>query len=280
MNDILNNREIAISICILLFFIWVLSLKADLQKNFLRLFNVIFTTNLIDYFLSIIIYVMSIILILVLIGFWDFSLLKDSVFWLVFAGFPLFMKITELKNSNHFAKEILKRSFKGIIIVEFLSNFYTFNLIIELFLIIFLTLVNILPIFKPDKILKKFTSNVNMVFGFIVMIYIGYNLYQNTFGFLNLNTLKSFVLPFILTISLIPFLYLVALLDLYDIMYRRMSMDLKEQNLKWYLKYKLLLSFKFNLKKLRVFQSKIGFEKITQKKHINKNIKEFKSTTK
>lgn len=279
MDDILNNREIAIGICILLLFIWALSLKADSRKDFLRLFSVIFTTNLIDYFLSMIVYVMSIILILTLIEFWDFSLVKDSLFWLVFAGFPLFMKITELKNSNHFAKEILKASFKGIIIVEFLSNFYTFNLIIELFLIIFLTLVNILPIFKPDKILEKFASNVNMVLGFIVMIYISYNLYQNIFGFLNLKTLKSFVLPVILTISIIPFLYSVVLLDLYRIMYRRMSMDLKKQKLKWYLKYKLLVAFKLNLRDLRVFQSKLGFEKITKKKHINKNIKKFKLTT-
>ena len=279
MNDILNNREIAIGICILLFFIWVLSLSADSRKNFLRLFTVIFTTNLVDYFLSLIVYVMLIILILALIRFWNFSLLKDSVFWLIFAGFPLFMKITELKNSGHFAKEVLKGSFKGIIIAEFLSNFYTFNLVIELFLIIFLTLVNILPIFKPDKILEKFASNVNMVFGFIVMIYIGYNLYQNIFGFLNFNTLKSFVLPIILTISIIPFLYSVALLDLYHIMYRRMSMDLKKQKLKWYLKYKLLVTFKLNLKKLRFFQSKLGFEKITNKKHINNNIKKYKLRT-
>jgi hypothetical protein len=200
------------------------------------------------------------------------------VFWLFFAGFPLFMKISELKNSNHFAKEVLKGSIKGVIIVEFLSNFYTFNLVIELFLMIFLTLVNILPIFKPDKILEKFASNVNMVFGFIVMIYIGYNIYLNIFGLLNLITLKFFVLPVILTISIIPFLYSVALLDLYRIMYRRMSKHLEKKKLKRYLKYKLLLTFKLNLKKLRLFQSNLGFEKITNKKHINKNIKKFRLT--
>ena len=279
MTDIFNNREIAIGICILLFFIWVLSLSLESRKNFLRLFTVIFTTNLIDYFLSMIVYTMSIILILTLIGFWDFSLLKDSVFWLIFAGFPLFMKITELKNSNHFAKEVLKGSLKGIIIVEFLSNFYTFNLFIELFLMIFLTLVNILPIVKPDKILEKFASNVNMVFGFIVIIYIGYNLYQNIFGFINVNTLKSFILPVLLTITLIPFLYSVALLDLYGTMYRRMSTHLKGQKLKWYLKYKLFTNFKLNLKTLRFFQSKLGFEKITTKSEINNNFERFKVLT-
>ncbi len=219
---------------------------------------------------------MSVILALTIIKFWDLSLLKDSLFWLIFAGFPIFMKISELKNSNHFAKEILKRSLKGIIIVEFLSNFYTFNLAIELFIMIFLTLVNILPFVKPDKILEKFASNVNLIFGFIVIIYIGYNLYQNIFSFINIDTLKAFALPLILTIALIPFLYSVALLDLYKIIYKRMSKNLNGRKLKWYLKYKLFTKFRLKLKSLQFFQSKLSFEKITSKIQINNHIEGFK----
>ena len=58
-----------------------------------------------------------------------------------------------------------------------------------------------------------------------------------------------------------------------------MSTHLKGQKLKWYLKYKLFTNFKLNLKTLRFFQSKLGFEKITTKSEINNNFERFKVLT-
>lgn len=125
MREIFSNREISIIIWFTIFLLLAFTKKGVL-KSFGHLIKTFFQQKIIDIVLIMIIYVELIVLGLTLIGFWELSLLKDTILWTVFVGFLLLMKMSKINSKNEYLKSILKDSIKGIIIIEFIANFYQF----------------------------------------------------------------------------------------------------------------------------------------------------------
>ncbi|WP_157766169.1 hypothetical protein [Aquimarina aggregata] len=225
------------------------------------------------------IYIGLIILALTLIGFWEISLLKDSILWIVFAGFPLLMKTNNINSEQGFLNSIMRDSIKGIVIIEFIANLYTFSLITELILIPIMTFIGIAPLFtkgKPEyKSVEKLFNGITSIFGLIVLGRTIFKIVQGFGDFANVMTVKSFLFPIILTFSFVPFLYCVALWSLYEIMFIRMNRRLKKKKQKRYLKKRMITTFWLNRKKLRRFQSEMGFEPIMNNKDIDNVIFKF-----
>ena len=134
MTQIFNNRELSIIIWLILFFLFAFT-KNGVPKSFGKLISVFFGEHVFSVVLIMIIYVELIILALALIGFWDLSLLKDTILWTAFVGFLLLMKTDKINSEKNYLKTIILDSFKGVIIIEFIANFYSFSLITELILI-------------------------------------------------------------------------------------------------------------------------------------------------
>jgi len=112
-----------------------------------------------------------------------------------------------------------------------------------------------------------------VIFGLVVLTYTGYRIYEGFWGFANLSTLKSFILPILLTISFLPFLYLVALWSLYETMLYRIGHRLEKKKDKRYLKWKMFNKFFLNRKKFQKFQKDLGFEAILNRKDIKKTFR-------
>lgn len=278
MREIFSNREISIIIWLAIFFLFAFTKKSVL-KSFGHLISTFFQEKIIDIVLLMIIYVELIILGLALTGFWESSMLKDSILWIAFAGFPLLMKTNKINSEQNYLNYIFRDSIKGIVIVEFIANFYSFSLIAELILIPIMTLIIVTQVFGSDKPehkpVVKLLDGIISLFGLIVLIYTVYRISQGFSDFANLTTLKSFLFPIILTLSFLPFLYFVALWSLYEIMIIRVGSRLKKKKHKRYLKKKMFMTFMLNRKKLRKFQKEMGFEPITNKKDIKRTLKKF-----
>tara|TARA_A100000171_G_scaffold50802_2_gene63160 strand:- start:85 stop:930 length:846 start_codon:yes stop_codon:yes gene_type:complete len=277
MTDFFSNRELSIIFWVTTILILTL-LNKNFRNSFIKLVQTFFN-SVFGMFLWMIIYLEIVILLLTLIGFWDRFLIKDSVLWALFVGFPLLMKSHKINSEKSYLRTILKQSLKGIIIIEFIANFYSFSLVAELIIIPIMTFIGLSDIFikdKPEyKQIDKLFKNLTAIFGFIVL---GYTIYRisNEFGeFANVNTLKAFTLPIILTLLFLPYLYFVALWSLYQVMNIRMGTQLKKSSHKRYLKIKLFKAFKINRKKLREFQSHLGFDSIIDKKDIRNSIEGF-----
>src|SRR5690606_18115801 len=153
------------------------------------------------------------------------------------------------------------------------------SLVVELILIPILTIVGVSQVFTQDKpeykpVEKLFNGFISL-FGFVILVYTVYRISQEFGQFANLMTLKSFLLPIVLTILYLPFLYLVALWSLYEVMILRMGIRLKKKNHKSYLKKQMFRTFLLNRKKLREFQREMGFEPIMDKKDVERTLKNF-----
>ncbi|MDX1349754.1 MAG: hypothetical protein R3279_05890 [Putridiphycobacter sp.] len=227
-------------------------------------------------------YIVILLILLATLRFWEIAFLKDTILWIVFVGFLLLMNSNKINSENNYLVSILKDSVKGIVIVEFIANFYSFSIGIELLIIPVLTFIAVIPIVtkgKPEyKSVEKFSNGSLSIFGGVILIYTIYKISQGFNEFANLLTLKSFLLPILLTILYLPFLYFVALWTLYEVMYIRLSSQLKKKKHKKYLKRLMILTFHINRKKLRLFQSELGFEPVQNKKDINRVFENFQQS--
>lgn len=104
LQSILNNREIAISIWIIVAAIIAVFTKPG--KIFLKsTLPILFRRRFVVFYFAFMLYFCMITYFLYVIGFWSLDLLKDTIIWVLFVELPLFyMAIDKAKNKYFFAK--------------------------------------------------------------------------------------------------------------------------------------------------------------------------------
>ncbi|SDJ96970.1 hypothetical protein SAMN05421868_1684 [Paenibacillus naphthalenovorans] len=141
-------------------------------------------------------------------------------------------------------------------IIEFILNFWTFSLAIEMLIVpitVFLGGVYAVAL-REEKtlVVKKLLDGLFVIFGIVVISFTLYNFIIRPEEIINIESLKEFLLPFILLILNLPILYGLALYNIYEQVYIRMKGESKEQQ-----KMKRLI-FRFtgvNLKKITTLRN-------------------------
>lgn len=199
-------------------------------------------------------------------------MIKDTVYWIFGVGLALMVNITEgLKDTSYFKKAIFD-SLKIAGAIEFISNLYVFGFVFELIATPFILLIGLLMVVsetdtKNEKLLK-FTYGVLVTYGSIVLVFSIVSIVKDFSSFVSLAILRNFLLPIILTIFYIPFLYLTGLMMKYEMVFTRLGFFNDDQEIFKYAKRKLILNFKFNLKKLIEWDSTIGSLRTERKEDI------------
>lgn len=220
---LLSNREISITVWLLLIFIILTANSKGSFGKFLLVLKALFAKKIIPFYFGIGIYLAFIVTILNKLGVWEFSLYKDFVYWILTTGMVLFFSVTDLNTYKDFTKIVLTAT-SLTIILEFIIGFYNFSLIWEMILIPTLTFISILAYYfaemkkedRNSKLVANFLKNVLAVLGFGFLIYGIYQLISNYNEFFTLSNLKSFLLPSIFTILFLPFIYYVVVYVKYE----------------------------------------------------------------
>ena len=195
------------------------------------------------------------------LGFWDISLLKDTIFWFCTTALVLLFTINKAKTNNYF-KDIIKENLKWVIAIEFIVNFYTFSLVKELLLVpivIFLALLQ--GVSQSDKRfiqVSKFLENIFAFIGLGLIAFVVYMTFKNYQEIFIIDNLFSFLLPPLLTILLIPFLYLLAIYINYEDLFVRVNFMTNDRKKNKLLKKEILLNAKLNLSRLTTISKKLN----------------------
>jgi hypothetical protein len=217
---------------------------------------------------------------LYLVKFWDITLLKDSIIWLVFTGaLTCFNAVTAKQNEKIF-KKILKESLSIVIILEFILNTYTFPLMVELILLPLLAFIILIEEFSKTntkyKSVERLMTKLQTILSFIILFSIIYKIATDFKNFWSISTLKIFLLPIILTITFLPFLYFIVLYSRYEILFLGLnSGEVKSIELKKYAKKKIFKQCFLNLAKVnKAINSSASFDlrNIKTKKDVDKII--------
>lgn len=253
--NLFNNREIAIAVWILVIFIILLFIRG-IRKSLKDLVKVLFHRKILILVLSIIVHTVGITFVLYLLNFWNISLLKDTILWLCFSGIVICFRYVSSKEDENLLSNIIIDNIKIVIIIEFIANFFTFPLAAELVLIPFMVFIAGLDVIaKTDKkniSVVRLLNGLQIIIGLFIFIYALSHAIADYKNFVSLDTLKSFLLAPLLAVLFSPFVYFMALLVKYELLFLRLEMGCeKSKKLKNYAKKKIILYCLLSLKKTK-----------------------------
>lgn len=260
MDSIFNNREIASAIWLIIFAIFIV-LKGKRRSTFRSLSGLgrnFFRLVIIVPILSMILYMVIWVFVLGIIGFWDVSALKDTVFWIFGVAVIIMFRADEIDKKEGFFKDVILDNLKLIAVLEFISNAYTFSLWIELLLVPSLTIIVMLKTVAEFKVKTESSYRlVDSLFGYIlaltgiVLVVIAiYRAVYNFNEFATIYTLRDFLLPVVLSVLYLPFVYAWALFLAYDNLFRCINVHNNDRNLARHLKKSVLVTFHVRLWRL------------------------------
>ena len=260
-----TNREIAIFLWLGIFIFIMLFLK-NVRQSAGGIFKHFFSPKFQMIFIPLCIYSFCIIYILKLLRFWDFNLLKDSIFWFFGVAFSQIFRITK-KVDIPFFKKIIIDAVKITILLEFVLNTYVFSLPIELAFVLVLIILSALKPIAESKIeYKDVNSCITNLLAIAGIGMTAFALYQTVVhykDFFSTHNLKSILLSPILTILYIPFLYLLAVFFTYERFYPTLRYKTAgDKKLLRYLKWEIFKIAGLNITKLNNIISNIS------KKHV------------
>lgn len=254
----LTSREVAVMVWLLIFILWSLS-KKELRQSAIELIRTLFQGQLLIIFGTMFIYIALILWGLYKMHLWNILHIKEVIFWIFGSAIILLMKINKVTHEENYFQEILRDNLKVVLIIEFIVTTYTFNFWVELLFVP--TIFFIIALSAMSGIKKEYSpikKGLDFTLSLIGLCLIGFAVLQimsNMNGFWNLNNLQSFILPPLLTLTFIPFLYIWAIFMTYEMLFIRVDAFLKQnKDLAKFTKIKIFQSFFLNLKKLNAFQ--------------------------
>lgn len=263
--NVFTTREQAIIIWIAVFLIWSLFQK-NLRDSLAGLLRAFFQKKILVAFLTMIFYVGLTVYLLFRINLWDAVLVKDTIFWIIGTAFILFLNLNKAAEDKDYFKKILLDNLKFILILTFLINFYTFSLIIELITLLIIVIIVAMSAYAGTKKeylpAKKLADFLLSAWGIFLIIYATIQLLSNYQKFLITDNFLAFLLPILLTVVLVPFLYGFAVYMTYESLFGRIDFLIGKNNqqLANFGKHKIIRSFRLNLKKLNKFSKESGVQ--------------------
>lgn len=267
--QVFSNRELSLIIWATIIIITFLFVKT-VRTSFKSLLNAFFAKKIISSIVLLLVYSLFLIYILNWLTVWSNVFIKDFVFWFIAVAMVLFFKLNNVKD-NEFFKKLFFESFKLTMIFEFIINFYNFSLLTELILLPIITMIGTLQSYaetfsykNPDYLRTgKFLKSILVIIGIGFTFYSVYMTFVQYSQLLSLNNFKSFLLPPIFTLWIIPFLYLLILAMNYESLFltvRYMTKDIASQR---ELRKQIFLNANFNFNKLMRIRANINSLEIT-----------------
>lgn len=169
--DILNNREIAIALWLILAATYIFSAKRmrEVRSAFKRLTFVFQSRPLMIVFSLAVVYTVGMVYLLLDWELWNIDQLKNTVFWFFSVGLLSIYNLDKIKIDPHFFKNSVIGSLRLLAILQFVIGIYSLPLLAELFLVPFMVVVGMMIAIAESDIkylqVKKLLNGIVISFG-------------------------------------------------------------------------------------------------------------------
>lgn len=205
-----SNREIATGIWLLTALILCLC-SHKLRCSLWGIAKTLLQTNLLVLFGSLAVNIVMLCWLFSWIHFWTFDQFPPTVLWFFFSGIVLTGRAVSREEGREYFKNLLVDSIRIYVVIEFLVASYSFGLLAELVLVLFLAFVGLMIGFSS---VEKRYAPVKTFFewiAFTVVAVILWNslgsIWEQPESFFTTQTGRNFLLPALLSIGSIPFFY-------------------------------------------------------------------------
>ncbi|MGM9512160.1 hypothetical protein ACS5NO_30775 [Larkinella sp. GY13] len=275
---IFNTREIAIFICLIIP-IFILCFKSNSILIQLReVLKAFFVKPIIIVCLLAVLYLTFIVLIFDVTGFWKLSFFKNAIIWLIFSASITIFRINEAKKD--YFKDIILENFKISAVIEFIIGIYTFNLIVEIFIVIVSFLIGGLMVYSKGnehKDVRKLLNIFAIILGGLMLYFSLYQVIQHFDNFNMIEKLSEFSLPILLTVLFTPFFYSLYLYMNYDSRFTIMKFSIENNYILSYAKRKSIITFKTDIESLSRWVNTLHLDEPKTKEDIQESILKFKT---
>lgn len=283
----LNNREIAFGIWFLFIFLISLICSKSVRRFTLGFFKIFLGKALFTILIAFS-FIGFELLLLMKIGYWEKSFLKDLLIWISTVAFIYLYNFEKFKEISYFKKAI-KDNFKVILLLEFISNSFSFSFTTELILFpIVGILALILGVLEakvedvlgiPELTRTKIKKTLYLLLNIYIITVIVFSLkmaYFNLNELITLSNLKLFLLPIIMTMLFLPFMYLLVLKESYRELFFRIDLFIVDKQQASQIKRFVFHMVNLSLSKLVSLNKKINYVKLIElsdrRKYISKLI--------
>lgn len=245
-----NTKEIA-------YLIWgtvalaLILLSKGVRRPFVGLLRTLFTRKFLYVYLIALSYVGLSVLILSKANLWDQALIKDTIMWVLFIACPLMYKAARIKDFNNFVKEIVRPLTAISVVFEFVVGLYTFDLWIELAMVpVLVCIAGMLAVAegKADTVkVQKLLKGVLSFIGILSLIAVGIHLGAHYKEYINWLTLMQFLLPLLLSLLFLPFLYGLSMFTHYEGAFDLLERHFRDRAIYKYAMLKAMLRFNGDL---------------------------------
>lgn len=161
IQEFFNNREIAIGIWVIIGLAVILPTKP--ARQFIKTaIPILFCKKFVIFYIVFLSFLGLVLFALNWAGLWDLTLLKATVFWVLFVELPLFAKAIEKADGGRFFSKLIRENVAIVVAIEFFVGFWTFSLITEIILIPLTVLISKVSAIRkslPNTIVCCRTSN-------------------------------------------------------------------------------------------------------------------------
>lgn len=231
-SQFFNNREKAVLIWAVAFLVFALSRK-EVRISIRKLLSALFCSKITVIILAMLFYVSMLVLFYSRLHLWDTLVIKDTVYWLFGVGIVVFFKAYETYQESHFFRNLILDNLKVVVILEFISNLYTFSLPIELILapmvVLMVTLRAIAGTEQRYLSVKKALDILMAGFGLALLMYVVYRVATDFSNLATLDNLRGFLFPLLMTLGYLPFLYFFGLFLAYDDLFRCVRIIMRDK---------------------------------------------------
>jgi len=270
-TDIFNSRELATILWGVLFLGWAFS-KSGVRESFKQLVKAFLSIKILVPILLMILYVSLATWCFYKFNIWRISDLKNTILWTFGVGLVFLFNIDKTEKDNFF-KNTAIGSLKITAVLEYLVNLYTFPFLLEFVLVPFVTIVfamkTVAELDVKYKPIEKLLENVVALYGAAVLFFSISSAIHDSSSFASFESAKSFLLPPVLTILNLPFIYILALYANYESVFVRLSFFNTDEALISYAKKRIILHFHLNLRRLIRWSKRVGTLKVSSKDEVH-----------
>lgn len=279
----LNSRECAIITWVCILYIFIVFNKST-RTEFNNLVKQLFSIEFVKIYIFLFFYIFGIVLLLKSLNIWTGLNLKDTLSWTLFVSTMLMFKSIQIKNVKSFFKDIVKPIFGFSLFIEYLSDNFTFSFLVEFLLIpLFFLLGGMIAI--SDQ--KKEYSQVNRFLkGISILIYLMFffmiirNVFYNHEFLFSWGNFQIFIIPIILSILLVPFLYTITWYSNFQNISVTLKNHFKNSETYRYAISKAIIYFKWDIDGIKRWRKIIQAKYLFEKKDILQTIYLIKSLQK
>jgi hypothetical protein len=252
---VFDNRELALlawAIALLVLCVIARSIRPALAA----VIDSLFAPKLLTTFILMATYAGVLVWLFSLARIWTPAVAAETLFWFFGPAIVLYSQFDKAGRDPHFFRRTALATLTVTVVIDFVINLYPFNLVVELLLVLLFAFLGGMLALATEPEHRQVKGLINFLLAVLGFVLIGHTILHIVDApeeFATLDNLRRFLVPILLSLAFLPFVYGVAVFALYDSLFSRLDWKPGGKELPAYAKRRIFRAALFRLRTVRRF---------------------------